>query len=116
MALAYIEKPWGNEVIFAHTDKYVGKILTINKGHRLSRQYHEIKDETIYVSEGTLSLELGEGDKVTELQLNEGHAFHIEPGVIHRFCAPYGCVKLLEVSTPELDDIVRLEDNYGRVK
>ena len=114
MALAYVEKPWGNEVIFAHTDKYVGKILTINKGHRLSRQYHNVKDETIFVSEGTLSLELGSEDKITEIQLNEGHAFRIEPGVVHRFCAIHGCVKLVEVSTPELDDVVRLEDNYGR--
>ena len=111
-----VEKPWGYEIRWAINEKYLGKILHIDAGKRLSLQYHEQKDETIYVSEGTLSLELGEGDKVTELQLNEGHAFHIEPGVIHRFCAPYGCVKLLEVSTPELDDIVRLEDNYGRVK
>jgi mannose-6-phosphate isomerase len=116
MALAYVEKPWGNEVIFAHTDKYVGKVLTINKGHRLSRQYHNIKDETIYVSEGTLSLELGSEDNVTEIQLDKGHAFRIEPGVVHRFCAIVDCVKIIEVSTPELNDIVRLEDNYGRVR
>ena len=114
MALAYIEKPWGSEVLFAHTDKYVGKILTIDKGHRLSRQYHNVKDETIYVSEGVLSLELGVDYNITEIQLNEGHAFRIEPGVVHRFCATEGCVKIIEVSTPELDDVIRLEDNYGR--
>lgn len=116
MALAYVEKPWGNEIIFAHTDKYVGKILYINKGHKLSRQYHEVKDETIYVLEGRLSLEIGDHGEFTELRLNEGHAFHIEPGVIHRFCAPWGDVKLAEVSTPELNDVVRLEDNYGRTE
>jgi len=115
MALAYVDKPWGNEVIFAHTEKYSGKILTINKGHKLSRQYHQIKDETIFVLEGTLSLELGSDEKITEIQLNEGHAFHIEPGVVHRLCARAGEVKLVEVSTPDLNDVVRLEDNYGRM-
>ena len=112
MALAYIEKPWGSEVLFAHTDKYVGKILTINKGHRSSRQYHNMKDETIYVSEGTLSLELGADDNITEVQLNKGHAFRIEPGVVYRLCATVDCVKIIEVSTPEIDDVVCLEDNY----
>ena len=116
MALAYIEKPWGSELIFAHTETYVGKILTINKAHKLSRQYHEMKDETIFVLEGSLSLELGVDENITEIQLNEGHAFRIEPGVVHRFCATLGEVKLIEVSTPELDDVVRLEDNYGRVR
>ena len=115
MALAYVDKPWGNEIIFAHTEKYSGKVLTIEKGHKLSRQYHQFKDETIFVLQGTLSLELGRDEKVTELQLGEGHAFRIEPGVVHRFCARAGGVKLIEVSTSELDDVVRLEDNYGRV-
>ena len=116
MALAYVEKPWGNEIVFAHTDRYAGKILCINKGHKLSRQYHETKDETVFVSEGVLVLELGRGDKMTEIQLNKGHAFRIEAGVVHRFCAPHGDVKLIEVSTPELDDVVRLEDIYGRAE
>jgi len=114
MALAYVEKPWGREVIFAHTDRYVGKILYITKGHRLSRQYHEFKDETIYVLSGALSLEIGTGDGISELRLNKGHSFRIEPGVVHRFCATRGDVELVEVSTPELDDVVRLEDSYGR--
>ena len=116
MALAYVEKPWGREIIFAHTDRYVGKILCINKGHKLSRQYHEMKDETIYVLKGSLALELGSSENYTELRLNEGHAFHIEPGVVHRFCAPFGDVELAEVSTPELEDVIRLEDSYGRIK
>ena len=114
MALAYIDKPWGNELVFAHTDRYAGKILFINKGHKLSRQYHKSKDETILVLNGVLVLELGSDDKITEIQLNEGHAFRIEAGVVHRFCARYGEVKLVEVSTPELGDVVRVEDNYGR--
>ena len=116
MVLAYVEKPWGNELVFAHTEQYVGKILTINQGHRLSRQYHNVKDETIFVLEGTLCLELGADENVTRVQLNAGHAFRIEPGVVHRFCATMEEVKLVEVSTPELDDVVRLEDNYGRVR
>ena len=114
MALAYVNKPWGNEIVFAHTSKYAGKILFINKGHQLSRQYHNIKDETIFVLEGPLILELGSDEKITEIQLNEGHAFRVEPGVVHRFCARHGDVKLIEVGTPELNDVVRLEDNYGR--
>ena len=116
MALGYVDKPWGNEVIFAHTNRYAGKILFINKSHRTSRQYHNVKDKTIFVLEGTLSLELGQDDEITEIQLNEGHAFHFEPGDVHRLCAPYGDVKLIETSTPEFDDVVRTEDNYGRAK
>tara|TARA_B100000424_G_C22945012_1_gene502923 strand:+ start:5521 stop:5868 length:348 start_codon:yes stop_codon:yes gene_type:complete len=109
-----IEKPWGYEDIFAHTSYYVGKILFINKGHRLSRQYHEVKDETIYVISGALELQVGRQDNCTVLKLSEGESFHVTPGTVHRFCAPYGDVKLMEVSTPELDDVVRLEDDYGR--
>ena len=74
----------------------------------------ESKDETIFVLEGTLSLELGVDENITEIQLNEGHAFRIEPGMVHRFCARAGEAKIIEVSTPELNDVVRLEDNYGR--
>ncbi len=109
-----IDKPWGYEEIFAHTSFYVGKILFINKGHKLSRQYHEVKDETIYVQEGSLQLEIGVQPQCTILRLNSGDSFHVTPGTVHRFCAPYGDVKLFEVSTPELDDVVRLEDEYGR--
>ena len=111
-----IEKPWGYEDIFAHTGYYVGKILFIEKGHRLSRQYHEIKDETIYVMSGALELQIGRQDALncTTLKLSEGDSYHVTPGTVHRFCASYGDVKLMEVSTPELDDVVRLEDDYGR--
>ena len=110
-----ILKPWGWEKIWAHTDKYVGKILHINPGHRLSLQYHEVKDETIHVLSGILKV------YSTKLQIehtmSEGMSWHITPGQIHRFEAPEGGepVVLLEVSTPELDDVVRLKDDYNRV-
>jgi mannose-6-phosphate isomerase len=111
-------KPWGHEIRFAQNDKYLGKILYIKKGHRLSRQYHELKDETIFVQHGTLILELGSPD-VSSFEtktLNYGERFHILPGVIHRFCAPDDApVTLIEVSTPEIDDVVRLQDDYKRV-
>jgi len=110
-------KPWGHEIRFAQNDKYLGKILYIKKGHRLSRQYHEFKDETIFVHHGTLILELGcPGVSSFESRtLNYGERFRILPGVIHRFCAPSDTsVTLIEVSTPEIDDVVRLEDDYKR--
>ncbi len=110
----FVIKPWGYEKIWAHTDKYVGKILHIEPGHRLSEQYHEIKDEAIYVLEGTLQLVLDEGD--VQVTLEPGSSFHISPGRVHRFVAPMhgSAVKLLEVSTPELDDVVRTQDDYNR--
>jgi|ETNvirenome_6_85_1030632.scaffolds.fasta_scaffold01750_6 mannose-6-phosphate isomerase-like protein (cupin superfamily) len=117
--IPYIEKPWGYERIFAQTDKYVGKFLFIAGGHRLSRQYHEEKDETITVLSGPLTLEvgpIGDDQTITSITLLVGEAFHIAPGLIHRFCAPEGVdVELIEVSTPQLDDIIRLEDDYKRI-
>ena len=108
-----IDKPWGYEIIWAKTDKYVGKILKINPGQKLSLQYHEKKTETIYVSDGVLELHLE--DKI--VPLNKGETFHIEPNTIHRFACPKDAwgVELMEVSTSELDDVVRLQDDYGRV-
>ena len=110
-----VEKPWGREVIFAHTDRYVGKELLIKAGELLSRQYHEKKDETVYVLQGPLYLEVGDNPP-ERIVVNKGESFHIPPGTIHRYIAPEGsdCV-LIEVSTTELDDVVRLEDRYGRV-
>ena len=108
-----INKPWGSESIWAHTKDYVGKILFINKGHRLSKQYHEKKEETILVKSGTLSLEVGE-EKVEYIELGPGEAYHISPGTVHRFCALSTDVVLIEVSTPELGDVVRLQDDYNR--
>ena len=107
-----IEKPWGFENRWAINEKYLGKILHINRGHRLSLQYHKVKDETIYVLSGVLSLHLG----AYVVTLMEGESYHIRPGVVHRFEAPEDGtdVVLIEVSTPEIDDIVRLEDDYKR--
>ncbi len=109
-----VEKPWGYENRWAVTDKYLGKILHINAGHKLSRQYHEIKDESIYVLEGTLVLELGQGEEIQKMILEQGASWRIEPNTVHRFAAPSGGCVLIEVSTPEIEDVVRLEDEYNR--
>jgi mannose-6-phosphate isomerase len=115
-----VTKPWGHEVIWAHTHAYVGKILHVKKGHSLSLQYHEKKDETIYIHSGKIKLLtywnafLGEDNK-SEIEMNPGDSFHIEPLLCHRMTALED-TDILEASTPELDDVVRLEDNYGRVK
>jgi mannose-6-phosphate isomerase-like protein (cupin superfamily) len=110
-------RPWGHMSTWAQNEKYLGKILYIAKGKRLSRQYHSQKDETIMVYHGTLTLELGmPGTESFEVKtLRYGDRYRILPGVVHRFCAPEtGPVTLFEVSTPEIDDVVRLEDDYGR--
>ena len=109
-----VEKPWGYENRWAVTDKYLGKILHINAGHKLSRQYHEIKDESIYVLEGTLVLELGQGEEIQKMILEQGASWRVEPNTVHRFAAPSGGCVLIEVSTPEIEDVVRLEDEYNR--
>ena len=109
-----IKKPWGHEEIWAQGAVYAGKILVIQKGHRLSRQYHKVKDESIYVLDGTLILEIGPKESMERFILPEGSSWRIERRTIHRFAAPAsGCI-LIEVSTPEDDDVVRLEDDYGR--
>lgn len=110
-----VDKPWGYEIWFAQTDKYVGKILHINAGQRLSLQYHEVKDETIYLSKGLMDLELAD-DKDSEskiLRLQPGDAQRIKPFQKHRMIAVEDC-DVFEVSTPEVEDVVRLQDNYGR--
>ena len=112
-----ISKPWGHELIWSHCEKFVGKILCIKSGNKLSRQYHEQKEETIFVLSGTLSLEVGmPGQNFQKIDLKKGQSFHVTPGTIHRFCAIYGDVDLAEVSTPELDDVVRIEDDYNRAE
>ena len=108
----FIEKPWGYEEIFAKSEHYVGKILFINKGHRLSKQYHEQKDETVFVLEGNLYLYLNDTDDLIILKKGENH--RILPCTIHRMEAKDSDVKLIEVSTSQLDDVIRLEDDYGR--
>ena len=106
-----VDKPWGHEVIWAETQNYVGKILHIDKGHRLSLQYHEFKEETVYVLEGTLVVWAGENETVA---VGQGKTWHNPPGRTHRFGALDTDVVLLEVSTPHLDDVIRLEDDYER--
>lgn len=109
-----IEKPWGHELIWAHTDRYVGKIIHVKAGHALSVQYHERKDETIHLLRGELRCWIGpSADRLEEVPLVEGESIRIEPGTVHRMEAVTDC-DLLEASTPELDDVVRLEDRYGR--
>ena len=115
---AIIDKPWGHEEIWAQSSRYAGKILVINKGHRLSRQYHRVKEETIMVLEGTLVCEEGPTEVGGEIQrhvMGPGEIFHVRPGTIHRFCAEETNVRLVEVSTSETADVVRLEDDYRRV-
>jgi len=107
-----VDKPWGHELIFALAPKkYAGKILVIEKGKRLSLQYHRRKHESLYVLKGKLTLRLGK----KTLTAGPGAAFTVVPGTIHRFESHHGRVALLEVSTTELDDVVRLQDDYGRI-
>tara|TARA_Y100001968_G_scaffold108379_1_gene97994 strand:+ start:1050 stop:1394 length:345 start_codon:yes stop_codon:yes gene_type:complete len=111
--LTKIDKPWGFEKIWAFSDRvdgYVGKIIHINEGHRLSLQKHEKKEETILVLDGELEVVLSNG----VLFLSANDTFHIIPGTIHRFCAHNGACTLIEVSTKELEDVIRIEDDYGR--
>jgi len=112
--LRKVEKPWGYEEIWAETAKYVGKRLVILPGHRLSLQYHEKKEETIYVMDGLLRVWESEND-VNFKDYNMGSTYHVKPGQIHRFGSPDGVLTvLIEVSTPELNDVVRLADDYKR--
>jgi quercetin dioxygenase-like cupin family protein len=112
-----VEKPWGHELWWARTDRYVGKLLHVKKGHSLSLQYHEVKDETILVQSGRLLFETRpagrEEEPLTRHELGPGDAFHITPGTVHRMTGLED-TDVFEVSTPELDDVVRLEDRYGR--
>jgi mannose-6-phosphate isomerase-like protein (cupin superfamily) len=110
-----VDKPWGYELVFALTETYCGKILFVRAGQALSLQYHEIKDEAWYVESGNASLELGTvGNGALEtVELNAGDALRFHPGTIHRVTA-IDDTTIVEVSTPHLDDVVRLEDRYGR--
>jgi mannose-6-phosphate isomerase len=108
-----VEKPWGYEVHWAKTDRYVGKLIHVNAGHALSLQYHNLKDETIYLQSGRMLFEIQEGaDRVTR-EMQPGDHVHVSPKTIHRMTAIDDC-DIFEVSTPELDDVVRIEDRYGR--
>jgi len=109
-----VDKPWGYELIFAHTDKYAGKILHVNAGEALSLQYHEHKDETLYLFQGEYELTIEEDGELVKHQVKPGDSFRVRPETRHRMVSgPEGC-DIIEVSTPELDDVVRLEDRYGR--
>jgi mannose-6-phosphate isomerase-like protein (cupin superfamily) len=109
-----VEKPWGYELIWARTERYVGKILHIAAGHLLSRQYHNCKDETMHVLSGELILRIQEqGGPITERRFRAGESYHIPARLIHQIEAVTDS-DVLEASTPELDDLVRLEDRYGR--
>ena len=110
-----VEKPWGHEEIWAETNRYVGKLLYISAGHRLSLQHHEEKDETIRMLSGTMHFELENADGDIEMiTLDSGMTAHIAPFRKHRMAAVTDVV-LVEVSTPELDDVVRHQDDYGRL-
>jgi mannose-6-phosphate isomerase len=109
-----VDKPWGHEEIWAHTDRYVGKILQLETGKRLSFQYHEVKDEWIQVLSGRLLLTLENDDGVVEdRELRAGEGAHVPTGRRHRYTAIETC-RMIEVSTPELLDVVRIEDDFGR--
>ena len=114
VSVTVVPKPWGHEIIWARTDQYVGKILHITAGHALSVQYHNEKDETVYLLSGKLIywVKLGEGE-LQDMRLEQGQAFRITPGTIHYMEAVTDC-DVLEASTPQLDDVVRLKDRYGR--
>ena len=108
-----VDKPWGYELHWAKTERYVGKIIHVDAGHALSLQYHRVKDETILVWSGRIRFEMGEGDSRTTREMGPGESVHVAPGTVHRMTA-LEPTDIFEVSTPELDDVVRLEDRYGR--
>ena len=109
-----VEKPWGWELVWAEADDYVGKLLFVRSGHSLSLQYHEVKDEAWLVQQGRASLELGEvGGPLETVEIGPNEAFRFRPGTVHRVTAIEDTL-IVEASTPHLDDVVRLEDRYGR--
>ena len=123
-----VEKPWGYELHWAKTDRYVGKLIHVNAGHALSLQYHNQKDETIFLWSGKMLFEIGPdpvnddndaakggaaGAQLTRREMQPGEAVHVTPKTVHRMTAITDC-DIFEVSTPELHDVVRLEDRYGR--
>ena len=113
--ITHITKPWGYEKIWALSDRYIGKILHINAGHELSVQYHNKKDETAYLLSGEIiyRVQRNGDDVLDDVHLKVGESYRIIPGTIHQMIAVTDC-DVLEVSTPELDDVVRLSDKYGR--
>jgi quercetin dioxygenase-like cupin family protein len=108
-----VDKPWGYELHWAKTERYVGKLIHITKGHALSLQYHNKKDETIFLFAGKLLYEYQEDGTMVQREMLPGDRIHVPPPTVHRMTAIEDC-DVFEVSTPELDDVVRLEDRYGR--
>jgi mannose-6-phosphate isomerase len=110
-----VEKPWGHELIWALADAYCGKVLFVRAGHSLSLQYHRVKDESWFVQSGRARLELGAvgAERLEVGEIAAGDCFHYRPGTVHRITALEDTT-ILEASTPQLDDVVRLEDRYGR--
>jgi mannose-6-phosphate isomerase-like protein (cupin superfamily) len=108
-----VEKPWGYELHWAKTDRYVGKLIHINAGHALSLQYHNRKEETIFLQSGRMLFEIDVDGELTGREMRPGDRVHVTPKTVHRMTAIEDC-DVFEVSTPELDDVVRLEDRYGR--
>jgi len=111
-----VDKPWGHELWWARTERYVGKILHVKKGESLSLQYHNVKDETVFLQSGRLLMEVRptvEGSELQRIEMGPGDVLHIPPRTVHRMTGLEDC-DIVEVSTPELDDVVRLEDRYGR--
>jgi mannose-6-phosphate isomerase len=109
-----IEKPWGYEILWAHTGQYVGKILFVRAGESLSLQYHKEKEETLFIESGECIIHTGpEETKLSAHKFHPGDTFHITPGKLHQIEAVTDC-RIFEVSTPQLDDVVRLKDRYGR--
>ncbi|HEY7290578.1 MAG TPA: cupin domain-containing protein [Vicinamibacterales bacterium] len=111
--IARVEKPWGYELHWAKTERYVGKLIHVAKGHALSLQYHNLKDETIYLHAGRLLFEIEIDGQLTRREMQPGECVHITPKTVHRMTAIEDS-DIFEVSTPELHDVVRLEDRYGR--
>ena len=109
-----VEKPWGFEVWFAHTDAYVGKLIHVNAGHQLSLQYHVKKDETMYCLNGDARLVYEKDGELVEEKFVQGQSVHITPGTKHRLKAGESDCEVLEASTTEVDDVVRIQDSYGR--
>jgi quercetin dioxygenase-like cupin family protein len=108
-----VEKPWGYELHWAKTDRYVGKVIHVNKGHALSLQYHRVKDETIFLWSGKIMFEIEEDGQLVSREMLPGESVHVTPPTVHRMTAIEDS-DIMEVSTPELDDVVRLKDLYGR--
>lgn len=110
-----VDKPWGYELHWAKTERYVGKVLHVEEGHALSLQYHTMKDETILVWSGRIRFETGQGTARAAREMGPGESVHVAPGTVHRLTA-LETADLFEVSTPEIDDVVRLDDRYGRAQ